>query len=174
MLNLSTIRITDVTEGAGWSPARVAELRSLIEVRHFSASEAAAEMRVSRSAVIGKCSREKIQMAKKGHGGRIGPKGGPSQRKVRVKTGRPIAVKPAAAVRIPTVSFTPVCDPIAPGTVRLVDLTGCKYASGSDGDIHLFCDGPLLDGSVYCWQHHNLCYRAMEPRRGGTTPWPRP
>lgn len=166
MLDTSTIRITDV--GAGWTEARIAILRKLIEVDLLSANEAAAEMCVSRNAVIGKCKREKIQMSRKGHGGRLGPKGGPSQRQKRVRTGRPVVVKPtpvAPQKLVAAVPYVPAVDPLVPGTVALVDLgEGCKWPSG---DPALFCGAMRMDGMPYCAGHCRMAYRAPEPRARG-------
>ncbi len=173
MLDTSTIRIEDVGAGRtnGWLTVWIDALRKHIEVSELSAAEAAGELNCefrtafTRNAVISQCHRSKITMAS-GRGGRKGPKGGPSTAKKRVKTGRPIAVKSEPAPpRKPLEPYAPACDPLAPGTVALVDLApdGCRWPSG-DGPF-LFCDCPQFPGLPYCADHATLAYR-VDQRRG--------
>ena len=154
-------------------PATWTTALSDIIAKGCSANLAAAELsaqfnrRFTRSAVIGKAKRAGIKLSA-GHGGRRGPKGGPSQRKVRPRAAsapRPdmAARKSAGAPKLATVPFQPRPDP-RPGAVPLLELApdGCRWPSGEGP--YLFCNEPQLAGEVYCAEHCCLAYRVQEPR----------
>jgi len=123
----------------------------------------------SRNAVISKAARAGIRLTG-GHGGRRGPKGGPSQRKVRAKAvttaQRPdVAIRKAVSgLKLVLTPFVPRPDP-RPGAVALLDLApdGCRWPSGEGP--YLFCNEPREFGVSYCGPHCCLAYRAPEQRR---------
>lgn len=148
---------------SGWQHIHILALRRHIEFNGFSASQAAGALNeefrtaYSRNAVISKIKREGIRMSPGNGGGRLGPKGGPSQRKPRVKTGPAPRRKAASAPKAPAVPFTPRPDP-RPGQVPLLELAadGCKWPSG---DPALFCNEAQHPGFPYCADHCCLAYR---------------
>lgn len=157
-----------------WPAEHVTELRRLIEVENMSSTEAAAALSgqfkadYSRNSVIGKCKRECIKLVGGNGGGRTGPKGDPSTRKVRPKAATP--QRPVNAIltapKLGASPYEPAIDPMALGTVALLDLSpnGCRWPSG-DGPF-LFCDAPRQwDDSPYCVAHHDIAHR-VDQRRG--------
>jgi len=156
-----------------WRPEHDDALQSYFKAG-LSASMAAEAIKTefgiekTRSAVIGRAKRKKIHMAP-GHGGRTGPKGGPSQRKPRqraISAQRPDTAirKAASAPKLATVAFKPRPDP-RPGAVPLLDLApdGCKWPSGEGP--YLFCNEPRFEARPYCAAHVYLAYSTPEPRR---------
>lgn len=138
---------------------------------NMAASELSARFhrRFTRSAVIGKAKRAGIKL-KGGHGGRKGPKGGPSQRKTRPRATTP-AQRPDIAIRkactgpkLGTVTYTPRPDP-RPGQVPLLDLVadGCRWPSGEGP--YLFCNEPQMAGHSYCSAHHDMSTNHPHPYR---------
>jgi GcrA cell cycle regulator len=161
-----------------WKPEWIEVLRGHLAAG-LSATEAAGEInsefdtRFSRCAIIGKAKREKIPL-RAGKGGRIGPKGGPSQRKPRIRAStkqqRPDIAIRKSAKRKPT-DFSPYnlraqhatllrCDPVNAGTLHLLELeTGmCRYPTGEGADMK-FCGRWQVDGKPYCPEHCEISYR---------------
>ena len=147
----------------------------------LSATQAAGEVNsefgtsFSRCAVIGRAKRSGIPL-RAGKGGRIGPKGGPSQRKPRVRAltkQRPdVAMRKAAAG--PKLSTQPAqlrCDPLKAGTFHVTELEEgmCRWPTG-DREI-LFCGLNQLEDMPYCGPH---CRIAFQPPRPSTRPSYRP
>ena len=161
-----------------WKPEWIDALKGLMAAE-WSSGRAAQKLNeqfctaFTRSAIIGKCHRAGIQMMASKGGGRAGPKGGPSQRKVKPKVATTPQGKAEAIMqrlpRFPPVQPQFVADPLPPGAVALVDLSenGCRYPSG-DGTVEspfMFCNRARLDGLPYCSHHARVAFRVTE-RRG--------
>jgi len=159
-------------------PATWTTALSEIIAKGWSANLAAAELsaqfnrRFTRSAVIGKAKRAGIKLTA-GHGGRRGPKGGPSQRKVRPRATsapRPDMAhrKAAGAPKLATVPFVLRPDDVKPNRVSLLELTDqtCRWPISTPGAPDFcFCGNPPVEGLPYCGGHSRLAYRPPEPRR---------
>lgn len=55
---------------------------------------------------------------------------------------------------------------VKPLNLPLIELapSGCRYPSGSDGAIHLFCGNPKAPTGPYCQPHADLAYLDKVPR----------
>jgi hypothetical protein len=140
-----------------WTPERLDRLRLMVKT--MSAGMIAAELGVTRNAVMGICHRAGIQL--EAHGVR-------ANRSIETKTRRgtglpkPPAVSPAPTWQEPAFMYTPPRfkpKPLPPGAtchpVPLFDLEDwhCREIVGHDGTCALHCGSRKFKGSSYCRPH---------------------
>ena len=147
---------------SGWTPERIAAVRSMA-ADNFTASQIANELGgVSRNAVIGIGFRQKIKFY-----GRAG---------VRHKASAPPKPRPPRLF-IPKAPKMPSLEPeefaVIDDVPEMHMLTfeqlqwgDCKFIIGDpQNQDHRYCGLPALDGKPWCIGHWRLCYRAPEERR---------
>ena len=151
---------------ATWTPERVEQLRSCL-VTGLTCSQIAAEIGVSRNAVIGKIHRLGLSPGR--------PPGG-SARSCPPRARHPRAATGRRVLRLMWSEGAPTAETAAaPGTVdsarpcSLLDLDRGKChwplgepASGTGGFV--FCGNPAIDGVSYCPGHARMAYRAPARR----------
>ncbi len=160
----NTIPSTSVT----WNPERVAQLRTFIGAG-LTCSQIAAEIGVSRNAVIGKI-----------HRLGLGP-GRPAAalgRSCPPRTQRPRVASQRHLLRVIAAQAPPIAE-ITPGEAAAVDGAQCcsllelghdkcrwpvSERSGSAADF-VFCGNGIVAGFSYCAAHARMAYRSPERRR---------
>jgi hypothetical protein len=149
--------------GESWPPSKLNELRFLV-TQDMSAGEIAAALHVTRGSVIGKCSREGLELFR--------AKGGQPRSK---RTAKPRVFGPnkrAVLMKEPTKTFALPEEPpmpVPPLMIPLVDLEPhhCRAVIG-DGAQGLFCGHDKTGGSSYCEHHASLYERAMPAKSAGS------
>lgn len=136
--------------GPTWTEERVAQLRKRWLEDGASAGVIAAEMRLTRNAVIGKVHRLDLH------------------RKTRVSL-RPIGRQPVVALNygrrrryVPVVVEEAPAAPNSEPKFAAYDLgpQDCRFPSGHPGSSDFFyCGSPKMPGSSYCQHHHRIAYR---------------
>lgn len=149
-----------------WTPERVEQLRSCL-VTGLTCSQIAAEIGVSRNAVIGKIHRLGLSPGR--------PPGG-SARPCPPRARHPRAASQRRLLRLMWSDGGPTANPaVAPAPVdsarpcSLLDLDRgkCRWPlgepAGGAGDF-VFCGNAAIDGFSYCAGHARMAYRAPARR----------
>lgn len=136
-----------------WTPERLDELRVLVaDERKLSAAQIATMLHVKRSAVIGACYRNGIQL----QGARSGRKPGP-QRPRRSFKARTYKFKFEPVPDVPE-DFRLFASAVVSKNLTLEELPAdlCLYPYGEGP--YFFCGHPQQENSSYCPAHHRLCW----------------
>lgn len=147
--------------GPTWTTERVELLKG-----HFAAGlscrQIAAEIGVSRNAVIGKLSRLGLSRDRP-------PDGEASPRKPRERRGRPVPRLQYEMLRQvyeeTPVAGTPV---VSEHRCSLFELSKerCRWPVNDDAEEFAFCGNTPLAGAPYCVGHTRLAYRSLARRAG--------
>jgi len=150
-----------------WTPERVEQLRNFV-VTGLSCSQIAAEIGVTRNAVIGKIHRLGLSPAR--------PPGG-SARSCPPRARRPRAAGQRAPLRLLFADGAPAAD-TAPASAAvdsekpcsLIELehNKCRWPiAGTAGDCadFVFCGNEAAAGFSYCAGHARIAYRTPQRRR---------
>jgi GcrA cell cycle regulator len=140
-----------------WPPARVAQLRALVENEGATSGQIALRMGCSRNAIIGKCNRLGLRL--------------PNATGLRARPYRRRKPKPPVAAPRPTWKPTPRRAPaeaaqeVFADRVSIFELSSetCRWPLWAlDVPFHekFYCGGWTIEGSPYCAGHARLCYAA--------------
>lgn len=157
-----------------WTDERIAQLRNLF-AGGLSASQIAAELGVTRNAVIGKVNR----LGLSGRGNRPGPAKGSKLTAPRMKA-KPGTVGSQAygmihgikrRQRAATAPAPIIPDAMAPISQRLslleLNSATCHWPIGDPSHPEFFfCGGKALPSLPYCAHHSRLAYQPRQARRG--------
>jgi GcrA cell cycle regulator len=141
-----------------WTDERIEALKRGFEAG-LSCRDIAAQIGVSRNAVIGKLSRLNL--------GRGKPVPLPKRAAApAAKRGRPRLYSPPRLVGAPSAAPPPVAEIPNANCCSLLELSqdNCRWPLASAGVAQNFCGNPRADGLPYCPGHARLAYRAA-PRR---------
>jgi len=149
-----------------WTPERVEQLRSFV-VTGLTCSQIAAQIGVSRNAVIGKIHRLGLSPAR--------PPGG-GARSCSPRTRQPGAARQRKLLRLMWSDGAPIAEAQdAPATVEsaqpcsLLDLERgkCRWpvSEPSGAADFVFCGNAAVDGFSYCAGHARMAYRMPARRR---------
>jgi GcrA cell cycle regulator len=150
-----------------WNPERVAQLRAFIGAG-MTCSQIAAEIGVSRNAVIGKIHRLGLGPGRPAAAlGRVCP---PRTQRPRVSSQRqmlrlikaPEAIADAATGEAPAVASTQGCSLLELGHGKCRWPVSERSASAAD---FVFCGNEIAGGFSYCAAHARMAYRTPERRR---------
>lgn len=137
-----------------WAEERVARLRELLLDRDLSgqgiarALSAEFHIQITRSAVIAKVWRMKLQLPRRG----VAPRPPPRPRSHRKKPFQP----PGADRPIERVVCVPI--PVTHCTLFELDRTRCHWPIGDPRQAgFMFCGAPVSAGD-YCTQHHAIAF----------------
>lgn len=141
-----------------WTDERIELLK-----RHFEAGlscrEIAADIGVSRNAVIGKLSRLNLTRRKESDG--LRPKRAPRDRSHRPKPGprQQYAMLAAVYAEPPPIVLEPI-DEAKRCSLLELSATRCRWPISTPGAADFcFCGNTSLDGQPYCPGHTRLAYR---------------
>lgn len=135
-----------------WTDDKVNELKSWWE-RKYSASYIAAEMDVSRSAVLGKINR--LGLSNRGRGTRRAPQEGG---RTRIELFPFLArVKHVREIEVPKDIPLPIDKSQHAVTFEKLDSMHCRWLLGEPSD-QLYCGDDQKRGSSYCYRHHAIAY----------------
>lgn len=147
-----------------WTPERVEQLRNFV-VTGLTCSQIAAQIGVSRNAVIGKIHRLGLQPVR--------PPGAPG----RVSPHRARRSRIPSPLRLMFSEGAPVSEPVAASVesaqpCSLMDLPfgRCRWpVDGANADTaagdHIFCGNEAIPGLSYCVGHTRMAYRLPGRRR---------
>jgi GcrA cell cycle regulator len=155
-----------ITTSATWTPERIERLRSCVAAG-MTCSEIAAEIGVTRNAVIGKIHRLGLSSGRPaGAPARASTSCPPRARHPRVPTQRRLlrlayahAVLDEAMLNGPVVSIRPC---------SLVEIAErqCRWPIGDPATANfVFCGNDAITGFTYCLGHARMAYRAPASRR---------
>jgi GcrA cell cycle regulator len=145
-----------------WTPERVEQLRSCV-VTGLTCSQIAAEIGVSRNAVIGKIHRLGLSSGR--------PPGG-AARTCPPRVARPRAQSQRRLIRLMWSDGAPaakteagpaIVDSAKPCALIDLDRGKCRWPLESAGDLR-FCGNSAADGISYCAGHARLAYRVPARR----------
>ena len=145
-----------------WTPERVEQLRSCV-VTGLTCSQIAAEIGVSRNAVIGKLHRLGLSSGRPPGGAartcppRVARPRAPSQRRLI----RLMWSDGAAAAAAETATGT--VDSAQPCSLIELERGKCRWPLESAGDLR-FCGNAAPDGISYCAGHARMAYRVPARR----------
>jgi len=169
--------------GGVWTGRRIALLKALW-AQGETATAIAAQLRMSKSAVLGKVFRLRLRPAKKAASVRRGAAALGRRRRGRAPA-KPQAMRaPPAVPAVPAVPAAPAA-PAAPVGKSLFELTNdcCRWPHGQPGTKNFFfCGAPGADvegGRPYCERHARRAYvgrskAAAMPARAGPADRPIP
>ena len=178
-MNIQATSLQATSLGETWSTERVERLRSFVTAG-LTCSQIAAEIGVTRNAVIGKVHRLGLQTS----GGRPGRRpsnltqrmrAGPSDRsgetrEPRSRIARMLRAATAGQTVVPFPSSSAVNPPPVENVLRcsLLELAGggCRWPLSDPGkDDFGFCGNAAISGFSYCAGHARLAYRLPSGRR---------
>ena len=130
----------------------------------WTSGQIAAKMGISRNAVIGKCSRLKIEGNKDRHPRKSGLYGTVVSIK-RSRVSNPLGNNGRRRKRwVEKPSYSPPFD-IVPLRVSFTDLADhhCRFVLGDKGPdgLSMYCGHPKFAGASWCYDHHRLTHMVI-------------